>query len=302
MKNGKMKINLGIRMCLLLAGISVLTACSSSKNSSHEMLSMEKELGAYVEEAAMDMVNQTAVAMSGSYNPETAPVDIGKKLIKTVNISLETKDMDTLLEQLDIHIKDNRGYIEYSNVSGDSSKMEHQRNASLTIRIPAEQLDVFIVSTKGAATVTNISNSTVDVTLSYVDTESRKKALEIEQERLYEILEKANTVEELITVEERLSQVRYDLEWYVSSLKSYDSQIDYSTVEVYIKEVERISRVEEQGMWSQIAIRFGDSISNLIKGAKIFFIWFIGGIPYFIILGGFTTIGIVILKKRKKRK
>ena len=53
-----------------------------------------------------------------------------------------------------------------------------------------------------------------DVTLRYVDVDSHKKALETEQERLLALLEKAENVEDIITIENRLSDVRYELENY----------------------------------------------------------------------------------------
>jgi len=312
MKNRKMKRCLGSMICLGLVSVSIMTACSS-KSSTNQM--GEKETHAAVTEyneyemsiMARDqhVEMEAGIADTGSVAGEmmtSAPVDTGKKLIKTVNMSLETKDLDTLLEQLDTYTKEHGGYVEYSDISGDSRRDDRPRSASLTIRIPQEYLDTFVSNTKEAATVTNISNSTVDVTLSYVDIESRKKSLEIEQERLYAILEKAETVEELITVEERLSYVRYELEWHMSSLKSYDNQIDYSTIDIYIREVERITNVEKQGMWGQIATRFSDSIANLINGAKVVFIWFVGGIPYFIIIGAIATAVIVGFKRRKNKK
>ena len=68
------------------------------------------------------------------------------------------------------------------------------------------------------------------MTLQYVDLESHKKALTTEQDRLIELMEQAETVEDIITIEGRLSEVRYQLESMESQLRTYDNKIDYSTV------------------------------------------------------------------------
>ena len=61
---------------------------------------------------------------------------------------------------------------------------------------------------------------------------------------ILELLEKAGTVEDIITIEGRLSEVRYQLEAYASQLRTFDNQVDYSTVHINISEVERETKVE----------------------------------------------------------
>lgn len=83
--------------------------------------------------------------------------------------------------------------------------------------------------------VTQKNESVEDVTLQYVDVESRKKALETEQERLMELLSSAENMEDLLAIESKLSEVRYELENYGSQLRMLDNQIDYSTVNVDVE-------------------------------------------------------------------
>ena len=86
------------------------------------------------------------------------------------------------------------------------------------------------------ANVTERSETATDVTLQYSDLESRKKTLTTEQERIWALLEKADTLEAVIALEERLSEIRYQLESMESQLKLYDNQVDYSTVSIHISE------------------------------------------------------------------
>ena len=112
----------------------------------------------------------------------TTPAQTGQKLIRRVNIDAETEDLDALLESLTVQISSLGGYIEQQNLYNGSAYASYRsRNANLTIRIPADQLDGFVGQVKDASNVISYSESQEDVTLTYVSTESRIKALETEE-------------------------------------------------------------------------------------------------------------------------
>ena len=141
----------------------------------------------------------------------TEVVDTSRKLITTMNISSETEDLDSVLSEVQNKVKELGGYIESSDIYNGSSYYSGSRptrNAYLTLRIPANNLDKFVDVVEGSTNITNKSTSVEDVTLNYVDIESKKNALTSEEKRLLEILESAETVEDIITVESRLSEVR----------------------------------------------------------------------------------------------
>ena len=87
-----------------------------------------------------------------------------------------------------------------------------------------------------------------------------------EQERLLQLLEQAESIEDIITIEQRLSDVRYQLESMESQLRSYDNQVDYSTVYLYIDEVEVYTPVEEETTWERISAGFMDSLKEYRRG------------------------------------
>jgi hypothetical protein len=74
-----------------------------------------------------------------------------------------------------------------------------------------------------------------------VDLESHKKALQEEEKRLLSFMEDAESIEDLITIEDRLTNVRYQLESMESQLRTYDNQVNYSSVHMNIEEVETIT-------------------------------------------------------------
>lgn len=241
-----------------------------------------------------------------SENGLEAQVENGRKLIRTVSLSLETKEFDSVLTNLSTKTTELGGYIETSSVNGNSYSHHSTRYASYVIRIPADKLNEFVEVVSELGNVTQKNESVEDVTLRYIDVESHKKALETEQERLLELLSKAENMEEILTIESKLSDIRYEIENYESQLKTMDNQIDYSTVSVYVDEVERVTDTGEKGFFEEIKERFGNSLYVVARGIRGLVIGILGSLPILIVCGGVIAVVVIvvrkILKKRNMRK
>jgi uncharacterized protein YhaN len=140
-----------------------------------------------------------------------------------------------------------------------------------------------------------------DVTLQYVDMESHKKALVTEQERLLELLEQAQTVEDIITIEDRLSEVRYQIESMESQLRTYDNKIDYSTVYLTINEVVQYSLSEEETVGERIRNGFLDSLEGVKDGVTEFAIWLVIKLPYLVVWAVIIAVIVIVFLKIRKR-
>jgi len=198
------------------------------------------------------------------------------------------------------------GYIENSRIYNGSSYYDERRNADLTLRIPSENLDGFLSAVSETCNVISQNESVEDVTLQYVDLKSHKEALLTEQERLLELLEQAETVEDIITIESRLSEVRYQLESMESQLRTLDNQVSYSTVYLYIQEVKRYTPVKERTVWEKISDGFVESLIDVGEGIGNFFINLIINLPYLVVWAVVITIMVLAIKwfrsLAKKRK
>ena len=250
--------------------------------------------------------DETADTSVTSENGLEAQVENGRKLIRTVSLSLETKEFDSVLTNLSTKTTELGGYIETSSVNGNSYSHHSTRYASYVIRIPADKLNEFVEVVSELGNVTQKNESVEDVTLRYIDVESHKKALETEQERLLELLSKAENMEEILTIESKLSDIRYEIEKYESQLKTMDNQIDYSTVSVYVDEVERVTDTGEKGFFEEIKERFGNSLYVVARGIRGLVIGILGSLPILIVCGGVIAVVVIvvrkILKKRNMRK
>ena len=128
------------------------------------------------------------------------------------------------------------------------------------------------------------------------------EALLTEEESLLSILESAETVEDIITVQDRLSQVRYELENMESQLRAYDNQVDYSTVYLDLDEVAKYTPVEEKGAFARMGEGFVESLKSVCNGIKEFIIWFVIHIPQLLFLAIFVAVIWISCKKIKEKK
>ena len=253
---------------------------------------------------AMDMAAGNSLTTAGAGQSTAVPEN--RKWIVTVNMTAETEDLEALLTSLDEQIKALNGYVEDQNIyNGSSYSSRRYRNASLTVRIPAEDVDRFTQEVSGLANVVRTNKNLEDITLSYTATESRITALETEEARLLEFMAKAENMSDLLEIEARLTDVRYELERYSSQLRLYDNQVDYATIYLNIEEVQEYTPVEEETFWQKISGGFKSNLKGLGEDIEDFVVWFITSSPYLLVyaLFGFGIVtGIKVGRKKVKAR
>ncbi|MCI9405733.1 MAG: DUF4349 domain-containing protein [Oscillospiraceae bacterium] len=245
--------------------------------------------------------SETDSPISGLMIPAAEPA--GRKIIWRVELEAETLEFDPFLSELEKAVREYDGYLEGSSVSGNAITYSSNRYGSLTIRIPSNRLDSFLGQVGQLCTVTHTNKSSEDVTLDYVDVQARIEALTTEQERLLALLESAQDLESVIQLESRLSEVRYQLESYHSMKNRYDSLIDYSTVTLSVREVQRVTVVPDQSVWQRIGAGWSNTMYRLKTGLVDFFVWFVVNLPYLLIWAAFAGVIVWIsLRSAKKRQ
>ncbi len=285
-----MKKRIFVSLTAIILSVALSACGSSSKSESYDSAAMEEApMEEYYEAELNSYAEDGFVAEEGADTGVTQSntVENNRKMIKTVHLGVETKDYDGLLLNVENQIKELGGYIESLECYGNS-----YRSASITARIPAEKLDGFVKQIGDSANVTSRSEFVEDVTLQYVDLDSHARMLEEEQERLLELLETAYSIEDMITIESRLGEIRYQLESMKSQLRTFDNQVTYSTVHINIDEVIELTPVVELSDGERIAQGFSKSVADVFHGIKEFVIDFIIHIPYIIV---FAVVVLIIL-------
>lgn len=243
----------------------------------------------------------TAAAPSLSVDASTSNtgsvVMTDRKIVKNAALSIKTKSYDTLLTDVKQKIEQYGGYIEESQEYNFDSGSN--RSVDMDVKIPADKLEQFIEEISLIGTVTSKTVSSDDITDSYIDVESRIKALETEEKTLLGILEKAESLTDVIELQKRLSTVRTDLEAMKAKKLSYDSIVAYSEVFLDINEVERVVEGGET-FWGEVKEKLMNNLYDLGDFLRELAINLIASSPYIVILGAIAAVVFVIVKKRRK--
>lgn len=310
---------------LLILLVFMLTACSSKKsdvdngsvNSSNSSNSSEGYEGkpqytydddkeSVSEEARPedDVVKQDSlINNTGTSTSTSVFADMNRKLIRKIFFQLETQEFDQVMKTINSRINELGGYAEQSKTSGDSYYNGiSTRVSDIIARIPKDKVNEFVYTVEGVANVISKEETAEDVTLNYVDIESHKKSLLIQQDRILDILEKTDKLKDIIELESRLSELRYQIEAYETNLRTLDNLIDYSTVTLKIVEVERITKPKVITTADRMRTGLEDNLYRIKNSFINFAVGLVVNIPYLFIWVIILAILVVIYKKVYKSK
>lgn len=287
-------------LCLTLCVLLSLAACGSKSDTAATDVSMDM----------VDMDSPGAAENGYSFSiseaqemPDTAGTD-GRKIIRTASVSMETTDFDASVAALEQHVAEFNGWIASSELQG-SSRYDSSRYAWYTLRIPSAKMEAFLSGAEEFGTVLSSSRGSNEITTEYYDTEARLKSLQVQEERLLAILEKVDTLDSVIQLENALSDVRYQIESLTGTLRRYDDLVDMATVELSLREVTSTSPVS--GTPKTLGERISQQFSGSLRGLGDFFegllVFVIGNLPvilvWAVILGGGGYAGYRVYRKRK---
>ena len=262
-------------------------------------------------EEAYDTVATEAGGGAETPEPDDSVADYTEKIIYTASVSIETTEFDKAVAALENQVQKIGGFVESSNVTGDTQYNSDgtttvvNRWAYYTVRIPCDHFESFLHETEGFGNVTSTSRDAQNVTSAYTDYEARLSSLNTQEERLLDMLAKSEDVETLIALEQRLSDVRYEIESIERNLRNYDMQIKYSTVNLDLREVEVYTPTVpvRRTFGQKLADSLSDGWNGFTRGIQNVILGLASALPALILLAVIIAAVIVCIKKaRKKRK
>ena len=223
-----------------------------------------------------------------------------EKIIRNASFTVKTTDYDTDLERLQTLAKDLGGRVEYLSASGDAASGQ-TRSASLTLRIPAQQLDEFLSGVEGIGNVTAMTQEMQDVSDSYYDVQTRLDTQRKKLERLQAMFAAAEDVSDLIEIESAIADAQYYIDRYTSQLKTYDSKVEYSTVNASVREV-RVTEMKEVTLGQRIVEGFQNSLDAGAEFLEDMVIFLVSALPWLIAVAVVIVIVRLIVRKVKRNK
>ena len=232
------------------------------------------------------------------YKDDQTLVDQNKKLILTAKLDLETQDLDNTLNNITTLVNQYGGYVQNSSMY---TRNNYTRIYEASIRVPADKYSQFIEEIRGNGNTTSYSEHIDDVTDSYTDINARLTALKAQEQKVMEFYQKAETIEDLMAVESRLSEIRYEIEAYEARIKNYDLLTAYSTLNIFVSETKSYTPTSTS-FFSRLAQAFVNGFKNFTNSIGDLFIDVVYNIWNVIFLVVIAYLGYFIYKKLRNRR
>lgn len=277
-----MKLKYFLLLLISVLCVNTLTGCSSSSQSGFDSKSLNNANSESVV-LSDSIANQEDFQESDNNDgSEIQTNDLkNRKLIKTVDLTIETEKFEKVKNNLEKHIEKFGAYIESSQFNSNS--YDTLRSYNLTVRVPTRNLDSFLSSVNDLGVLKNKSENVEDVTLNYVDIQAHKKSIEKEYNKILELLDEAKDLDTILKLESKLSDLRYKIDSYESQLRTYDNLIDYSTVNIYLNEVKKEEEKPET-LWDRIRTGFMDNLTGVKEFFIDLFVLIVTSIPIIFVL------------------
>ena len=254
-------------------------------------------------------VSTSAQSAEGITEGTPAAADLAEKIIYSAYAEVETTEFDESVDTVYALMDRFGAFMETSSVTGNNLTDSYygygsSRTADFTLRVPKDRYSAMTSALSEVGNVTYLTSSADNITAQYTDTASRLSAYEVEEARLLEILGQADTVEDMITVESRLSDIRYEKESLTSTLRNWDNQVAYSSVSLHLREVKVLTPEpeEEKTYWQQVGEGFMDTLRFLGEACMDIFRFFVAALPVLLILAVIAVVIVLLVRRSLKKR
>ena len=267
-------------LLLLSAGLYACSSAAAANSVSEASLAANDAVRQENASAAADGADDTTTtaAGSGSSAPATDP-DLAKRIV-TQNLELETAQVSQALDGLAAAALQLQGYVS----SRSLYESDGSYYGSLTVRIPAGEEDGFTAAAAQLGSIRRQDSSIEDISDSYYDAQARLDNARVQETRLLDMYAQAENVDDMVAIQLQLDSVQERIEVLEGSLRLWDNQVAYSTVNVSIytdsdlistgSDVPRF--VDRSKVWARLKSGLQTSAVQLVNQGANLLIWLAG--------------------------
>ena len=181
--------------------------------------------------AAAPTVVPTSGEPEGASVSDSSQNQSARQLIVESWVGLEVDNIDAAVRHVETIAAQRGGWVESAEIYGEAG----YRSASVQLRVPADRSDNVLDTLRGLGRVTDEGVSSTDVTERLIDNEARLSAWHAQEARLVTLLENAPTVEDIIQIEQRIAQVRSDIEYVEATQRNLTNRVATSLITVNLR-------------------------------------------------------------------
>ncbi|MTI66724.1 MAG: DUF4349 domain-containing protein [Firmicutes bacterium] len=229
-------------------------------------------------------------------------INTDRKIIREAYLQIEIKSYDNTLEKINNYITKANGYVENVRSGYDidyrtKDSEDKLKKANLTLRVPEEKFDDTIKYLDNLGKINTKRVTRNDISNQYFDTKNTIKNLKIQEERLREILKKADKIEDILQIENELRRIRKEIDRYTGTIKNWDRLVSMSTINIELTEVKYLNneiKSLDKGIWFKAKEGFISTVNLITKGIEGIIIGLITISPLLILIGSLLVIFILI--------
>lgn len=310
MKHGIRKLIIYAAALLVTAMLLGIVGCAAAGKMDQAVSTSAQAPGAPMG-AEMDLAQaeEAKVYMSANEIREgtgTLPADVAKRyIIRNAQLTLVIEDIEDAAREIQSMVNQYGGYV----ASLEFYDLTQERRAGqISMRVPEDKYDDALQRLDELGKTKNKMEYTDDVTLHYIDLEARIKNLEAQEIRLRELLERAESIEDILKIESELGRIRGNLESMIAEFTHLKDRVNYSSVNIRLEEKDpRTQTVVDGfgGFGERIGDLFALNTNRLLKGFSNFLIVSIGSLPIILPLALafflFWKIVTVIIRAKKEK-
>lgn len=215
---------------------------------------------------------------SKSNNSRDSDFKKAGKIIKEGNMKIEVEDIFSAKKVIDILVQRHDAYYEKEILKNSNSRAVY----SLKIRLPSSKFNILITDLeKGQGTILEKNINAKDVTEEFLDLEIRLKNNKSYLKRYNELLVQANTIEEMIEIQEKIRQIELMVDSNKGRIKYLGDRVRYSTLSIEMAE-------KPEEIIADAPTTFGDNIAsgfnNGMLGIRMFILFIVNIWPVFVVL------------------
>jgi hypothetical protein len=288
--------------CLVLLSAFVLMACGKNEaEMSYATLPYSVDISApppppSVEGAGNGFRNEKDVSEMDVITSNNAPQEqakVAEKIKKTANLSIVVDDYKKVRVAIEQLLKADNAYIGNENEQNSAYSIYN----TLLIRVSNKNFESLINKLIPLGRVTSKTISAEDVTAQFIDIQSRIKSKKEIEKRYLDILSKASKVSDVLEIEQKLGEIREQIEAKEGELKYLSDQVDYSSINLTVQQDFEYTPSDKPGFWGRLVNAF----INGWHGFLSVLVGFMYAWPLWLILGGGTYLLYRFIKRKTKK-
>jgi hypothetical protein len=240
------------------------------------------------------------VALAKTLGSNPSPSHIDRKIIRNAELTVESEDPPESQQKIAAIAQAQNGFVIESQQSNSDVDAVVNDNSQIVVRVPADRFTVAVAEIRSAGRVLSENIKGQDVTEEFVDIEARLKAKLALELQFMEIMKQADSVEDALSVQKELAEVRSEIEKIEGRKRFLESQSGYSTIRVRLQ-TPAMFTANSTGFGYRLSESFGNGLNVALNFTLGLVTFAVGVFPMAIFIGvpGFF-IGRSFMRRRSR--